>query len=407
MNVIFLTISSDVQLSQRGIYTDLLRKFHKEGHRLWVVKISPSEKTYPEEKEGLCIINVATPLLTGQRNLIKKGYATLMIGKRFIKAIKQFVQEEFDLILYATPPITFVNVIRYLEKRNPQAKSYLLLKDIFPQNALDLGMLSTHGLKGVVYRLFRKQEKSLYRVSDYIGCMSPANVQYLLKHNPEVSKEIVEICPNSYDVYEETLSGYDVVLSVREKFHLPLDKPILIYGGNLGKPQGIPFLLECLKANKDREDCHFVLVGDGTEYHKIEDWVRREGPRNVSLYKRLPKIDYDSLVNACDIGLIFLDYHFTIPNYPSRLLSYLMAKKPILASTDPVSDVGTVAEANGYGLWCPSNNISAFTAQLNRILSCDLKQMGARGYQFYLDNYTVQHTYDIIMRHFVQPINSI
>lgn len=66
----------------------------------------------------------------------------------------------------------------------------------------------------------------------------------------------------------------------------------------MGKPQGIPFLLECMKAVKDRTDCHFVIVGSGTEYPKLESWVNSEKPKAVSLFKSLPKIEYDALARS-------------------------------------------------------------------------------------------------------------
>ncbi len=105
------------------------------------------------------------------------------------------------------------------------------------------------------------------------------------------------------------------------------------------------------------------------------------------------------MADACDVGLIFLDYRFTIPNYPSRLLSYIMSKKPIVACTDPNCDVGTIANKYGFGVWTPSNNVEAFCTIITDLLKRDLMQMGENGYRFYLDNYTVQHTYDIIMKH--------
>lgn len=142
------------------------------------------------------------------------------------------------------------------------------------------------------------------------------------------------------------------------------------------------------------------MVGNGTEYGKLEQFVNQERPQNVSLFSRLPKNDYDNMVETCDVGLIFLDYRFTIPNYPSRLLPYLMSKKPILACTDPNCDMGSLAVENGYGMWAPSNNPEAFTDILNQMMASDLKQMGENGYHFYLNNYTVQHTYDTIMKHF-------
>lgn len=357
------------------------------------------EKTHLYETGGVHILGVHT-LNLQKTNAIEKGIGQVLVETQFKKAIKKHLGNiKVDLILYSTPPITFPKVIQYLKESNPQAKTYLLLKDIFPQNAVDLGMMSKSGLNGILYRFFRKKEKKLYALSDHIGCMSPANVRYVVEHNPEVKAEYVEVAPNSYERVDQVVLSGDERRVIREKYNLPTDRPIFIYGGNLGKPQGISFLIQCLNANADREDCHFVVIGNGTEYGKLETWYKTKQPKSVSVFQRLPKEDYDQLVRACDVGLIFLDYRFTIPNYPSRLLPYLMEKKPILAATDPNCDTGSIAEQNGYGYWCPSNDVSAFTGAIDKMLQSDLKQMGENGYQFYLNNYTVEHTYNTIMKH--------
>ena len=396
-------MSNLTEVDQHGIYSDLMRKFRDEGHDVYIV--SPRERRTGEstrlyEANGVHILGVRT-LNLQKTNVIEKGIGQVLVETQFKQAIKRHLGDiKFDIILYSTPPITFPKVIQYLKKANPQAKTYLLLKDIFPQNAVDLGMMSTTGMKGFLYRFFRKKEKKLYALSDHIGCMSPANVQYVLKHNPEVASERVEVAPNSYEVQETVTLTDEQRNAIRTKYHLPTDRPIFIYGGNLGKPQGIPFLTKCLNANADREDCHFVVVGNGTEYGKMETWYKTRQPRSVSVFQHLPSEDYNQLVRACDVGLIFLDYRFTIPNYPSRLLPYLMEKKPIIAATDPNCDTGSIAEQNGYGYWCPSNDVSAFTQCVDKMLASDLAKMGENGYQFYLNNYTVEHTYNAIIKHF-------
>ncbi len=390
-----------LKLEDHNIYNDLARKFLSEGHSLYIIvpfERRSGKKTAYYQEAGVNVLGVRTLNVT-RTNVIEKGLGQVLLENQFKTAFKKFLSDvKFDLILYSTPPITFTNVIKYVKKHNPQAKSYLMLKDIFPQNAVDIGMLSTSGVKGLLYRSFRRKEKQLYKVSDWIGCMSPANAKYIIKHNPEVNTQVVEVCPNSYEIVEK--SDNTDRNTILQKYGLPTDKPVFIYGGNLGKPQGIPFLIECLRANAKRKDCHFVVVGNGVDYPKIEKWVKEEKPESVSLFKFLPKEDYDQLANACDVGLIFLDYRFTIPNYPSRLLPYLMSKKPIIACTDPNCDTGAIAEANGYGFWCPSNSVEAFTKTVDKMLASDIKQMGEKGYQFFLENYTVQNTYDTIMKHF-------
>lgn len=119
----------------------------------------------------------------------------------------------------------------------------------------------------------------------------------------------------------------------------------------------------------------------------------------MTVMKGLPKDDYDQLVRACDVGLIFLDYRFTIPNFPSRLLSYLECRMPIIACTDSNCDAGTIAEQNGFGLYAPSDDVNAFTNAVNRMLGSDIKEMGERGYRYLCDNYLVENSYEVIMRH--------
>ena len=400
MNVLFLTMSSAFsQPNPRGIYADLMYKFHQEGHHVYIVY--PNERrvgkaTIMDVRNGITYLGVKTLNLT-KTNVIEKGVGQVMMEYQYMHAIKKHLGNvRFDLITYSTPPITFTKVIEWAKRNNPEAVTYLQLKDIFPQNAVDLGMLKTTGLKGILYNSFRKKEKHLYKISDHIGCMSPANVKYVIEHNSEVDPAKVEICPNSMNLQPKKEVDMEVI---RKKYNLPVDKPIFFYGGNLGKPQGIPFLVECLKANSHRTDCHFLIVGKGTEFKALDNWVKNDAPANVSLMSSLPKDDYDQLAEACDVGLIFLDYRFTIPNYPSRLLACLMQKKPIIAATDPNCDTGTLAEENGYGFYCPSNDVSAFTKAVDKMLQSDIMAMGEKGFQFYLNNYTVEHTYNAIIKH--------
>ncbi|WP_418543093.1 glycosyltransferase family 4 protein [Parabacteroides goldsteinii] len=407
MNILFLTMSSGLKnIETSGIYTDLIRKFRDEGHEVYVVYPRERRLRLPTEvkHEGRVHLLGVKTLNVTKTNLIEKGLGQVTLERQFKLGLeKYFGKVEFDIILYSTPPITFTKVIRYAKKRNPKAVSYLLLKDIFPQNAVDLGILTKDGLKGFLYRLFRKKEKDLYRISDYIGCMSPANVKYVIEHNPEIDPAVVEIAPNSYDIPSLVSSDYNETAdNIRQRYGLPTDKPTFIYGGNMGIPQGIPFLIRCLEAVKDRIDSYFVIVGDGTEYPKLETFMQERKPRAVSLFRYLPKEDYDRLVKACDVGLIFLDYRFTIPNYPSRLLSYLMERKPIIAVTDPYCDIGELAEENGYGLYCSSNSAEAFVKVIDKMLASDMRQMGENGYRFFLNNYTTDHTYKAIMKHIIK-----
>lgn len=406
MNIIFLTLFRFTDIEERKIYPDLMRKFRNEGHNVYIV--TPCERrlglrTSLTGNKGVHILNVKT-LNVQKTNIVEKGIGTLLIESQFKSAIKKYLGDvKFDLITYSTPPITFTNVVKYLKRVNPQAISYLQLKDIFPQNAVDIGMMKATGVKGMLYKFFRNKEKALYEVSDYIGCMSPANVQFLLKHNPEIDASRVEVAPNSVELRDVRFEDGQEKAEryyIRRKYELPTEKSVFIYGGNLGKPQGIDYLVKCLEANKKRTDCYFVVVGTGTEYPRLEAWYNANLNHNVKLMQGLPKADYDLLVRSCDVGMIFLDHRFTIPNYPSRLLSYLEYKMPVVCATDVNTDIGKIAEENGYGYWCESVKPEDFTALVDKMLASDRKAMGEKGYEFLKNNYLVEHTYNAIIKHF-------
>lgn len=401
MNLLFLTLSKISSIEQHGIYTDILRKFCDNGHNVYI--ISPierrnNENTYLIDQENCKILRVKTGNIQ-KTNIIEKGISTVLLENQFISVIKKYFSNvKFDLVLYSTPPITLAGAVKYIKKRD-NARTYLLLKDIFPQNAVDIGMMTKTGLKSIIYRYFRNKEKQLYNLSDKIGCMSTANVDYVLKHNPEIKPEKVEVCPNSIEPIDLTISDEEK-LRFRKKYNIPLDKKVFIYGGNLGRPQGIPFLIECLRANINRKDCFFVVCGTGTEYKRLEEFYNSQKPDNILLINGLPKEEYDKFVLACDVGMIFLDHRFEIPNFPSRLLSYMQAKMPVIACTDPNTDIGQVIKEGGFGWWCESNSAVNFTNTVNDALNSDLNKLGQNAYDYLIKNYTTEIGYNIIVRSF-------
>ena len=400
MNVLFMTIGKMDNVEEHTIYCDLLRYFRDAGHSVYT--ISPYEKrtglqTAYEEKNGIHMLHVRTGNVTGMVSLIEKGLAQLSIEPVFIKAIKKYYSNvKFDLVMYSTPPITFCNAIEYVRRRD-NAKTYLLLKDIFPQNAVDIGMMSKSGIKGILYKFFRNKEKKLYGLSDYIGCMSPANVEYVKQNNPEIDNYRVEVCPNCIEVVDKSINEEER-RSIRKKYDIPLEKRVFVYGGNLGKPQGIDFLIECLHSQENSKDNYFLIVGDGTEYGKIEEFVKSSNQNNIRLMKRLPQEDYDTMVGACDVGMIFLDHRFTIPNFPSRVLSYMQAKIPVLACTDSNTDIGKIIEEAGFGSWCESNDVNGFVECVNKIMQ--IQSVAEKEWNYLNKYYSTRNGYDIIMKHF-------
>ena len=400
MKILFMTISHLEDVEDYSMYCDLLRCFRDNGHDVYT--ISPYEKrterkTEYVEKNGVHMLHVKTGDIKKTKNLIKKGLATISVEPIFIQGIKKYFSDvKFVLVLYSTPPITFAKTVKYVKNRDG-AKAYLMLKDIFPQNAVDLGLMSKSGVKGLIYKYFRRKEKKLYALSDKIGCMSQANVDYIIKHNKEIPAHKVEVCPNCVDVKHIVCLTDEEKAEIRAKYGLSQNKKVFIYGGNLGKPQGIPFLVECLKSQEENDKAFFLIIGDGTEYNKLEGYMDEAKPNNAKLLKRIPKEDFDRLVAASDVGMIFLDCRFTIPNFPSRLLSYMQAGVPVFACTDVNTDIGKVVVDGGFGWWCESGNVEAFSRKLSEVLNADVKSMAQAELQYLQENFSAAKAFDIIM----------
>ena len=399
--LLFLTLITIKSLDDRGIYTDLLRKFHEEGFDITI--ISPIERRYQENNcvkiiNGVRYINVKT-LNIQKTNIIEKGLATILIEYQFLKMLKKYTKDiKFDIILYSTPPITIVKPIKYIKERD-DALSYLLLKDIFPQNAVDMGILKKNSL---IYKFFRRKEKYLYNISNYIGCMSNANSKYLVTHNKYLNKDFIEVNPNSISP-KVFLNKYSHRKNLNNKYSIPEKSLIFLYGGNLGLPQGLDFFMKVLEINMHDENMFFLIIGSGTESNIIKKFIEKKEIKNALYLSNFSKNEYDLIIESCDIGLIFLSNKFTIPNFPSRMLSYLENKMPIIAATDITTDIGEIIVNSGAGISLISGDIVAMQSALNKYVN-DRELVishGENAHQLLMKNYLVNTTYNLINNKFI------
>ena len=367
MKILYLTISYPGE-GNRNLYTDLVEELKKTGHDVTVVMAEESNKI---DKSKLRFENNIEVLRVKVGNqfgvgLVEKGITTLKVKPLLKKAIDSYLAErEYDLILYSTPPVTLADLVVYCKKKY-KAKSYLMLKDIFPQNGVDLNLFSK---KNVLYKYFRLKEKKLYQHSDRIGCMSNANINFINEQEEYEFSNKLELFPNTMRIDNQLDINRQ---AIRTKYDLPMNQKIFIFGGNLGKPQAIDFLLESIRMLADYKEAYFLIVGDGSEKNKISDYINKENPTNLKFIAKLPREEYDEIMKACDVGLILLNSKFTIPNYPSRIMTYLHESLPILAATDAVTDIQTlVVDEAKCGYWCESVNPMEFVNQVKLLTEDD------------------------------------
>lgn len=397
MRVLYIATSFPEPDKGATIYTDLAEALSEAGHEI-TVAVSEQPKNYVKTKmkkeRGFDVLRIVTGNYYDV-GLIEKGITTLKMPFLMKRGITKYIGDQvFDLILFEAPPVTNAGLVDWAKKKY-NCPAYLMLKDIFPQNAVDLGVLKNNGL---LYRYFLSKEKKLYRTADIIGCMSFANMDYVVRHNPWLDPGKLEVFPNSKKITNDIeVSG----TSIRERFGIPNEACVFLFGGNMGRPQFISLLSNAINECKDENDIFFLFVGRGTERNRLEETIKNNRIKNALLIENLPRDEYEQITKECNVGLIVLDPRFTIPNFPSRILSYMEYAKPVLAATDKVSDLKEVIEKSQCGEWVWSGDADGFVEKIMEMTkSKNLLQQGRNGRNYIIDNFNVKHSVKIIENYF-------
>lgn len=397
MNVLFVTIAW-TQKGSTNLYTDLLGEFKNNGHNVFVLHGGSTRIVGPstlEKEENITVVRVKTGKIA-KTNPVRKFISLLMLGKKLNHALnKHIASVSFDLILFATPPITLSRFLEKIKKKD-NAKFYLLLKDIWPYGMVDLGVIKN---KGLVWRYFRWHEKRIYRIADHIGCMSPMGVDFVLKHNPDISPNKVEVCPNAAIIPQ---TPYKEDITIREKFQIPVDTTVFLFSGNLGKGHGLEFLVRNIIDLSEYNKAFFLIGGSGTHYQKLKVALDTAKVSNALLYNYLPQEDFERLITTCNIGLILLDKAYSYPQFPSRLLAYLKNKMAVLCAVNEQTDIGKIVEDNSCGFSVLHGDDEGFQKYVKQMSEAShlVQSMGEKGWELLKEQYDVRDAYSTIMDHY-------
>lgn len=394
MRVLYIATSFPEPDKGATIYTDLAEALFEAGHEVTVAVTEQArnkQATEFKKERGFDVLRIVTGNYYDV-GLLEKGITTIKIPVLMRRGIKKYLNDRiFDFILFESPPVTNAGLVAWAKKQF-SCPAYLMLKDIFPQNAVDLEIIKRNGF---LHKYFAMKEKQLYKTADIIGCMSPANQKYVIEHNPWLDPDKVEMFPNTKKLTDDIEpQGFPM----RDKYNIPHDTCVFLFGGNMGRAQGIDVFCEVIKECKDEPGIFFLLVGRGTERYKLENAIEENNIRNALLIDNLPRDQYEQITKECDVGLIILDPRFTIPNYPSRILSYMEYAKPVLAATDKTSDIKDLIEDAQCGEWVWSGDIIEFTDAIKKMAnSGNMSSKGSSGRKYVLDNFSVDRS----VRHFV------
>ena len=237
-------------------------------------------------------------------------------------------------------------------------------------------------------------------IYDRILCMSEGNIEYIKENYLYLRQNIIKLLRNWAVIKPKIIVDKK---SIREKYGYEEKEFIAIFGGNMGKPQKLENILFLAEKVLENKDIKFLFIGSGTEKDRLEKYSESKGLRNVKFINQIPRVDYEKLTAACDIGIVSLDERFTVPNFPSKTTDYFKLSLPILASLDgcAVKDYGNFLqnEVKG-GLYSQAGNTQELYEKFmllyeNKELR---KKLGDNGRKFYEENLGVDKAYKLIMK---------
>ena len=231
--------------------------------------------------------------------------------------------------------------------------------------------------------------------------MSEGNIKFLKNQDPEIENSKLHILRNWGKIKPKFESNRN---EIREKYLYKDNDFIVVFGGNMGKPQGLEFLLNLAEKNLSNENIKFLFIGKGNEKEHLKNIVKTKNLNNVKFIDFIPREDYEKLISACDIGIVSLHSCFTIPNIPSKTIDYFKLSLPILAFTDKNTDYPIILEKESKGgLSCFYGDLENAQERLMKLYNDESlrKELGNNGRKYYEEYLGVDKAYETIMNEII------
>lgn len=387
MRVLFTLLHLATDLKTGGMYLDMALKFASEGHQVTIMTGSEGKSSYQMEF-GMKVLRVHSLPVLYVKNLIKKGIGMATLPWYFKQAYKKYLKDEkFDWIVMPTPPITLIDVVKYIKRRSG-AKLYMVLRDIHPQSSASLGEIK---YKWMVDYLYRRSDLG-YRLSDIVGCMSPANITFIKKEHKIIETTRCTVLYNwmNYQPYkEEDFSEMRIKYNLEGKF-------LVLFGGNLGLGQCVENIADLAAHYIENDNIVFVVIGKGVKKDALMNMAKEQNLKNLLFLDFMPRADYLRFVKSVDLGLISIHGNNAAPTCPSKALSYMSLKIPILALINKNNDYGQIlADKAKAGFWAVASDKERVYNLFDTIYSDARlrKDMGENGYNFFCENLTTDKVY--------------
>jgi glycosyltransferase involved in cell wall biosynthesis len=318
---------------------DLALQIAAQGHRPIVIVPSPlSGKSWElDTVDGIEVLRVAAPE-TRSPSLVRRAIAELWLPFVMLRHVRKspLRAPRWDLLVWYSPPIFFGPLIWALQ-RSSGARTYLILRDIFPEWAVDVGVLR----KGPSYLFFKAVAALQYALADVIGVQTESNIAYLA--NWQTPRRRVEVLHNWL------AATPDVGCSIKVRETALAGRKIFVYIGNMGVAQGMDILIELVESFRDRQDLGFLFVGRGRDFENLVSEKAARGLNNVLFFNEIDSSEIPGLLAQCHVGLVALHPGHKTHNIPGKFVSYVQYGLPVLARVSAGTDIARLIEERGVG----------------------------------------------------------
>lgn len=406
MNITIITHSYPPEIrSSSHLMFEMARWLRSRGNNVYVVTSYPKYHMkdasrvgnfgeYVDE-DGIKVLRVKT-LPIHDSNFILRGIAQLTMPYLFLRKIKKYILSDIDTVVIYSPPITLAQVGASLKRWHK--KTFILnVQDLFPQNAIDLGILKNR----MLIKLFESIEKKVYSSADRILVHSDGNREFLIC-NKNVDAQKVGIMHNWVDV-----AAFDKIRRAgkfRDAYGLK-NKFVVLFAGVLGPSQGLDFIVDLAWNVRSHEDIVFLFVGDGIEKNRIAEVVKNRKISNIIFKPFVSKEEYPELVKDVDVGLVCLSNMNKTPVVPSKLLGYMAGGVPVLTILHKESDGHVIVKDSGCGRSIVYGEIEKATEALLDFYrqKQNLHGVGSNGRKYINDHMSI----DKVLSTFEQELTSI
>ncbi|MET4119772.1 glycosyltransferase involved in cell wall biosynthesis [Bradyrhizobium sp. JR1.5] len=318
---------------------DLAQQIAGLGHHPVVIVPSPmSGKPWMLERmDGIEVLRLAAPP-TRSPSFARRAIAEMWLPFAMLRSMRRspFASAKWDLLVWYSPPVFFGPLVAVL-RRKCRAKTYLILRDIFPEWALDLGLIN----RGPVFFLFKAVAAIQYAIADVIGVQTPSNLAYLSSWASPSRR--IEVLHNWLRITPDI--GCSIAL---EKTALA-GRKIFVYIGNMGVAQGLDIFLELIERSLDRTDIGFVFVGRGSEFARLQQEKASRGLKNTLFFDEIDSCEIPGLLAQCHVGLVALHRDHKTHNIPGKFVSYVQYGVPVLARVNAGTDLQRLIEDEQVG----------------------------------------------------------